>query len=190
MVQKPDKFQAALMAGIIFGVLSSIPFVNWVNICCCLWFAIGGAVAARTLINRSPVLPVTSGDGAGVGAISGAIAAGVDLVLGLPLALLTSEMVFTAMQNFMSSMQDPRFRDAIEQMGQARNQPIGARVAAELLQWLIRAALGIGFATLGGVIGVSMFEKRKGQQMPPPPPPPPPGYGSYPPPPGNQPPTY
>ena len=46
-----------------------------------------------------------------------------------------------------------------------------------------------GIAALGGVIGVAMFEKRKGQP-PMMPPQQPGGYTGYPPPPGGQPPTY
>ena len=177
MVEKPNKFQAALMAGIIFGVLSAIPFVNFVNICCCLWFVIAGALATRSLINRSPVFPVTSGDGAAVGALAGAICAAVDLVLGLPLALLTNELVLGAVQGFLTSIQDQNIREQFETaLNQSRNQPIAEQIVGHLVQWLILAAVGTGFATLGGVIGVSLFEKRKGQQMPPPPPVP----GSYP----------
>ncbi|HLG18112.1 MAG TPA: hypothetical protein VJH03_26965 [Blastocatellia bacterium] len=180
MVEKPNKLQAALLAGIIFGALSSIPFVNWANLCCCLWVVIGGAVAARTLINRSPVFPVTSGDGAAVGAITGAISAGVYLVLGIPLALLTNELVISFMQNLLSGVQDPNVRRAFEDaVRQARTQSIGEQLGGALLQWLIVSALAVGFATLGGVIGVAIFEKRKGQPMPPSAPQPP--YGGGPP---------
>jgi hypothetical protein len=181
VVERPNKFQAALMAGIIFGVLSSIPFVNFINICCCLWFVIGGAMAARSLINRSTVFPVTSGEGAAVGALAGAICAAVDLVLGMPLALLTNELVFGALQGFITSVQDPRLREQFEEVMRAsRDQPIAQQILGHLFQWLILAAVGTGFATLGGVIGVAMFEKRKGQPMPPPPPGPG-GYQGYPP---------
>jgi hypothetical protein len=59
-----------------------------------------------------------------------------------------------------------------------------------LLIWLIFALLFMSFATLGGVIGVSIFEKRKGQPHPPQWPPPtegspPPGFAPPSPPPGG-----
>ena len=56
------------------GILSVIPFVNFVNCCFCAWLLVGGAVAAKMLINRAP-RPVRSGEGAQVGAVAGLIAA-------------------------------------------------------------------------------------------------------------------
>ena len=41
-----------------------------------------------------------------MGALAGAICAAVDLVLGLPLALLTNELVLGAVQGFLTSIQD------------------------------------------------------------------------------------
>ncbi|HWC76073.1 MAG TPA: hypothetical protein VG778_01350 [Blastocatellia bacterium] len=191
MVEKPNKFQAALTVGIIFGVLSAIPFVNLLNICCCLLFVAAGALAAKSLINRSPVFPVNSGDGAAVGALAGMICAGVELVVGLPIALLTSEFITPIMMNiFKSFITDPRMLEEMEKsMSQQQGQPLAAQIGAQLVFWLILAAVGTGMATLGGVIGVAMFEKRKGQPPPQPPsgyPPPPQQPGGYPPPPSNQ----
>src|SRR5260370_25414316 len=87
MVEKPSKFTPALIGGLVLGILSAIPVVNFGNLCCCLWVLIGGAVAARMLISRSPVFPVRAGEGAAVGALAGAIGSVVNLVLGVPLGL-------------------------------------------------------------------------------------------------------
>ena len=189
MVEKPNKFQAAILAGIIFGLLSAIPFVQLVNACCCLWVVIGGAFAARTLITRSPVFPVSSGDGALVGLMSGAVMSVIYLVVGIPLGLLASGSTMALVQRFAESVSDPKVREQLEQVRQMQGQPMAEQIAGALVQWLIVSVLAIGFATLGGVIGVAMFEKRKGQP-PTMPPQPPAGYPGYPPPPGGQPPTY
>jgi hypothetical protein len=191
VVEKPNKFQAALLAGIIFGVLSSIPFVNFVNLCCCLWIVAGGAVAARTLINRSPVFPVTSGEGALVGLLSGVISSLVYLVVGIPLSLLLKGSNVALTQKLSELVSDPNFRTQMEEMiRQNESQSGAAQLAGGLIFWLICSVLAVGFGALGGVIGVAMFEKRKGQPMPPMQPGPPPGYTGYPPAPGGQPPTY
>ena len=190
MVEKPNKFQAALLACIIFGVLSSIPFVNFVNLCCCLWIVAGGAVAARTLINRSPVFPVTSGEGALVGVLSGLISSVVYLVVGVPLGLLLKGSNVALTQKLSEMVNDPNFRTQMEEMiRQNESQSVAAQLGGALIFWLICSVLAVGFGALGGVIGVAMFEKRKGQPMPPMQPPPQ-GYTGYPPPPGGQPPTY
>jgi hypothetical protein len=175
VVAKPNKLQAAMMAGVIFGLLSAIPFVNLVNLCCCLWVVIGGLVAARTLINRSP-LPVNHGDGAAVGAIAGSIAAAINLVVGIPLAILTAPLVLRLFRDFFAGFQDPSVREQFERMmSDAQTQSIPQQLAGQLVMWLITSAISIGFAALGGVIGVALFEKRKGQPTPPPT-----GSGGYP----------
>jgi hypothetical protein len=44
---------------------------------------------------------------------------------------------------------------------------------------LIRVVLLVVFAVIGGLIGIPIFEKRKGGGPVPPPPPPPPGGAPY-----------
>ena len=176
MVEKPGKLQPALIGGAILGVLSSIPIVS---ACCCLWVLMGGALAARILIKRSPVLPVTTGEGAVVGALAGVIGSAITLVITVPLNLMNNEanieqMRQTAEQFGNASSMEP----VIEIM---RNSP----VLFVLMVWLVSAVLIVAFAALGGILGVSLFEKRKGEQMPPPGPPgfaPPESPGEGPPP--------
>lgn len=186
MVQKPSKLQPALVGGLILGLLSSIPIIEIVNACCCLWVLLGGAVAARMLISRSPILPVSYGDGALVGALAGVVGSAITLVLGVPIDLLLTaprESIDTLRQ-FPIPMDDPAVRQVIDLV---QNQP----VLFALLGWMIGAVITVGFGALGGMIGIGIFEKRKGQPMPPPagftPPPadfpPPPTDQSYPSPP-------
>jgi hypothetical protein len=190
VVEKPNKFQCALIPGLIFGLLSAIPIVKLANLCCCLWAVVGGALAARTMVKRSPVLPVSSGDGAGAGAISGVIVALINLVIGVPLDLLTGDLMIGVFRYLAEQASDPNMRSAIEQaIQQQEGQPFAQQVGTAVVWWLVFAALAIGFATLGGVIGVAMFEKRKGQAPPPAPGQAPYGGqpGGYPPPPGQAP---
>lgn len=180
MVEKPNKLRAALIGGVVMGLLSSIPFVNFINLCCCAGAIIGGIIAARTLIKRSPVLPVTYGDGAATGAIAGAIGTGIYLVVGVPLSLVAGNLVIIAAQWLLEYANDPNLRDMLrEAIRQAQDQTFAEKLMSALVQWLIFSVLAIGFAALGGVLGVSFFEKRKGQNAGPTPPvyPPPAGPG-------------
>jgi hypothetical protein len=187
LVQKPDKIQPALIGGLVIGVLWAIPFLNLLNYCCCIGVLLGGALAANRLINRSPVLPVSNGDGAVVGLLAGLIGAGVHLVLGVPLALLFNEAGLSFLQNLLSQVTDPKAREMLDQaIRQSQSQGMAERLVAAVGSWLFISVVSIGFATLGGLIGVAMFEKRKGPPYPMQPPPgyPPPGYppgGGYPP---------
>ena len=190
MIEKPSKLQPALVGGLIIGVLWSIPLLNLIN-CCCIGVLAGGAVAAWMLINRSPVLPVTYGDGAVVGVLAGLVAAGVYLVLGIPISLVSNQATVRALRSIMESFNDPQIRDAMEQaVKNSQDQGMGERLAAAFIGWLFVAAISVGFATLGGLIGVAIFEKRKGQGYPPQAPPPmgypPSGYTPPGPPPGPQ----
>ncbi|HET8677395.1 MAG TPA: hypothetical protein VFO63_16480 [Blastocatellia bacterium] len=184
MVEKPNKFQAAILGGVVLGLLSSIPPINFVNICCCLWVLLGGVIAARTLIKRSPVFPVTTGEGATVGALAGVIGSLILLVISVPLGLMGigEGMTYSFLEWMGEVSNNPQVREQMQQMiaemqRQAATQSVGQKLVSALFAWLITAVIYIGFATLGGIIGVAMFEKRKGQPMPPMAPPGAPGYG-------------
>src|SRR5919205_431635 len=79
-----NKLKPALLGGLIVGLLSAIPFVNY---CCCIWGIGGGLVAGLLYIKGSPV-PVPTGDGAIVGALAGVVGAVIYLIIGLPIAFM------------------------------------------------------------------------------------------------------
>ena len=190
MVEKPSKIQPALVGGLVIGLLWSVPFLSLVNFCCCLGVLAGGAVAALMLIKRSPVLPVSNGDGAVVGLLAGVVGAGVHLVLGVPISIIFNQAGLGVVKSLFDQMNDPQIRAAMDEALKAQeNQGMAERLVAALLGWLVVSVISIGFSTLGGLIGVAMFEKRKGQQppapgyggagFPPPGAPPPPGQAPY-----------
>jgi hypothetical protein len=133
-------------------------------------------------------LPITTGEAAEVGALAGVVSAGIVLVIGVPLGLLMSSASTESLRQIADSIGNPAFREATLQVtDMMRDHPL----LFALLSWFIRSIIMIAFATLGGMIGVAMFEKRKGQQPPPPPLPPDfggPGYAPPGPPPGGPPP--
>jgi len=167
VVEKPNKIQPALVGGLIVGLLWSIPFLNLINFCCCLGVMIGGAVAALMLVKRSPVFPVSSSDGAAVGALAGAVGAGIHLIIGVPIGLIMNQASFSVLKSLLAQMNDPQVRSAMDQaLSESANQGFAERLLGALVGWLIVSAVSVGFSTLGGVIGVAIFEKRKGQQPP------------------------
>jgi len=182
-----DWKQPALVGGIIAGMLSSIPLVNLGNCCFCAWLLVGGAVATKMLINRAP-RPVRSGEGAQVGAVAGLIAAGIYSLISLALAVFNigqriQEDLFTRIADMSN---DPNFQERIRKMiEESANQPQAQKLVSALIFLVIVSVIYIGFSTLGGLLGVALFEKRRDQ---PPPTQYPPGYPpQYPP---NYPPNY
>ena len=144
-----DKLKGALIGGLAAGVLSVIPFVSS---CSCLW-AIGGGLLAGYLYIKSSPEPVTMSVGATVGALAGVLGTEILFVFRMLLSLAFG----------MAGGLDAQFRRAGVQL------PFSG-VVLVLIAKIIGAILTIVFATVGGLIAVPIFEKRKGAAEPPPPP--------------------
>ena len=142
-----NKLKPALLGGLIVGVLSAIPFINY---CCCIWSIGGGALAAFLYIKSSQT-PVPMGEGAMVGGLAGVVGAVIYLILGLPIAIFFG----------MAAMEDQLYRTGV-------HLPFSG-VLLIIVAGIVGAIILAGLATLGGVIGVAIFEKRKGNLAPPPP---------------------
>jgi len=157
-----NKLKPAIIGGVVLGLLSVIPFVNWANVCCCLWAILGGALASYLYIKNSPV-PATPGDGAILGAMAGLVGAVISVVIGIPVSILMSGVMMGIVVRLMESInpsQAEMMRTQIE---------AGQTVAGAMVNGLILAVLLVIFSTLGGLIGIPIFEKRKRDVMPPPP---------------------
>ena len=157
-----NKLKPAVIGGVVLGLLSVIPFVNWANLCCCLWAILGGALASYLYIKNSPV-PATPGDGAILGAMAGLVGAVISVVIGIPVSILMSGVMIGIVVRLMESInpsQAEMMRTQIE---------AGQTVAGAIVNGLIVAVLLVIFSTLGGLIGIPIFEKRKRDVMPPPP---------------------
>lgn len=177
MIEKPSKLQPILLGGLALGLGSVIPGASYGNLCCCGWAIVGGSLAANLLIRRSPIFPITSGDGASTGALAGVVGSLINLVIGVPLSLLQWNNVVSQVEQRAEATPDAATREAVKQVVSImQSHP----VLIALGIWLVFAIVAVGAAALGGVIGVAFFEKRKGQQYPPQAPPsaggPPPDY--------------
>jgi hypothetical protein len=159
-----NKVKPALIGGVLLGLLSVIPFVNALNICCCLWAILGGMLASYLYVKNSPT-PVSAGDGAILGALAGLIGAAISLILGIPI----SYAMGPPMRNLMISLLENVDRQQAEMMRQ-RLELAGDAIAPLIINALILAVMLFFFSVIGGLIGAALFEKRKGGAVPPPPP--------------------
>lgn len=164
-----DKLKPAIIGGVILGILSAIPAVNT---CCCIWALVGGLVAANLYIKASPN-PVTPADGAILGAIAGAIGVVIIFVVGIPLQLIFGTAVMSMMGGLMQNA-DPSQAAQMREMMAASGVGFG-RAIVNALMYGVTAVI---FSAVGGLLGVALFEKRKGGPGVPPPPPPQ-GGGGY-----------
>ena len=179
----------ALIGGVILGILSAIPIVSAVNCLCCAW-VIAGSMLAANLYVKSSSTAVTLGRGVGLGLLTGAIGAIVDVLFAIPMHLMMRGMGV----NFMEPL-----REALEQIPNLpaeTKEALGSIFAEGSGPGIFFIILG-GFFTLitysivgmlGGALGVAIFENRKPgtvagpppipdppalpTDLPPPPPPP------------------
>ena len=148
-----DKIKPALIGGVILGILSALPAVNT---CCCIWALVGGIIAANIYIKASPN-PVTPADGAILGAMAGAIGVVLIFIIGIPLQLIFG----TAMMSMMSGIvqnADPNQAAQMREMMAAQGFGIGRAI----MNALMSGVLVVIFSAVGGLLGVALFEKRKG----------------------------
>jgi hypothetical protein len=144
-----NKLKPALLGGLIVGILSSIPLLNY---CCCIW-GIGGGVLAGFLYIKSSPVPVKVGEGAVIGLLSGIIGAVLYGIIGVPIAYFISG-------------------GNIEETLRGTGLQLPAGVSGLLLfviSGLIAGVTLLVLSIIGGLLSVPIFEKRK-DGLPPPPP--------------------
>jgi len=142
-----NKFKPALLGGLVVGLLSAIPFVNY---CCCIWGIGGGGLASFLYMKESPT-KIGPGDGAMLGGLAGVVGALIYLIVGVPIAYFISG----------AAMEEAFTRANI-------HLPFTG-----FLLFFVSGLLGglclLVLAVIGGLIAVPIFEKRT-DALPPPPP--------------------
>ncbi len=157
-MQKPDMLKPALISGIAFGVASSIPIINFLNICCCSLIFGCGILSAYLLI-RQESFPISYAQGALVGLLAGVFGAFsttiVDSILEIIFGPYIKEMVFRFLENIPEQF-PPELIEIIEQSMQ---DPFS--VAAMIISLAISLIIFGIFSTLGGILGVALFRKKQ-----------------------------
>jgi hypothetical protein len=163
--------RAVLIGGVTLGLLSAIPPISFANMCCCVWVLGGGALASYLYVRRSQT-PVMLGQGAELGALAGVVGTIVSHSIGIPLGLILGEsfnqFLLKAFENF-----NPQVAEEMrKQMEIAQAQTFVQKLPVILATAAFNTVIYIAFATLGGLLGVKLFEKRlvNLNQSPPPPP--------------------
>jgi hypothetical protein len=173
-------FQPALLAGVVIGVLSSLPVVNAGNCCCCMWVVGGGALGAW-LLQQNTVRAITIAEGMLVGLLAGVVGAAIAVPVSLASQSLLGGLgdgrdVIDRILERAGSM-PPELREALEHARSSSLTSGGALTV--LLTFVMSLVINLIFATLGGLLGALFF--RRGPETsdwaspagPPPPPIPP-----------------
>ena len=158
-----DKLKPAIIGGVVIGLLSIIPIVNLGNVCCCLWAILGGLLATYLYVKNSAV-PASPGDGAILGAMAGAVGAVIIVIIGIPISIVAGGITRALLLSIMESA-NPSQAEMVRAQMEA-----GESIAGAIVNGIILAVLVVIFSTIGGLIGVPVFEKRKRDTGLPPPP--------------------
>jgi hypothetical protein len=158
-----SKTQPALLGGLVIGVLSALPVIQFGNICCCAWVLIGGGLAAYLLQQNDPE-PIGIGDGAVTGLFAGAFGAVVWLLLSVSIRSLMAPFESAMAQRALENARDlpPAFRQIIENVGTGPVMGFGL-----ILMFFVMLCVFSIFGLMGGLFGSLFF--RKSQPVVPPP---------------------
>ncbi len=154
-----DNKKPAFIGGAIVGLLSVMPILQIANLCFCLWALVGGAVAAKILIDSSPT-PLTSRDGAKIGLLAGLVGGAIYFLIGMPLTIWSMGNILESAANLPIADQN-----AIEFYHKIQQSPALKIIFAFLFVFLASVFL-VGFTVIGGLLGVKLFEKRSDQFPP------------------------
>lgn len=158
-----DYKKPAIVGGLIVGILSILPYINLANCIFCLWAIVGGVVAARLLITRSET-PLVSRDGAWIGLLAGIIGGAIFFVVIAPVTLWQMDSVLQTLST------DTRIPPDIQSFYMQVAQSPALKMTLSIGGVFFGSLLILGFTVIGGMIGVSLFEKRKVQAWTPTPP--------------------
>ena len=155
-----EKTRAALIGGVTLGLLSAIPPISLGNMCCCVWVLGGGVLAGLvgTVVSHS---------------------------IGIPLGLILGDTFNEYMVRAFESMNPQAGEEVRRAVMQAQAQTFAQKLPVILGTAVFNSVIYIAFATLGGLLGVKLFEKRVNTVDNATPPPPPSDFGGSPPPPPN-----
>ena len=151
-----DKTQSILLAGVVCGVataiVSQIPVLG--GCLCCMTYMGAGVMGVWHFTNATEQTIMSSGEGAGMGALAGIVAAIAASVLGYAfLALGIGPGIEEALDQLYDSGLEQEQLDMIEGFIRSPLLWVGSVVVSTLFGTMLGA--------VGGAIGVSIFAKKQ-----------------------------
>lgn len=147
----------ALAGGALAGILSGIPFLHCL---CCLWVLAGGVLASYLVSDQASrqSLPYRLGDGLLVGALSGTVAAVINLLIKIPL----TDYYLNWNKRFLESL--ARFMEEMpagwENWAEVNYQ--GWNPFTFFLNLFLTSIIFAFLGASGGLIGFSLFKSSTG----------------------------
>lgn len=173
--RKPDVWAPALIGGTFLGITSAIPILGYLNCACCM-LVIGGGLLSSYLYLRTypPELPrATYGEGALLGLLTGVIGGAVWTLVGVSVQYIKMQFGQKTddLYQIKEVLSDPRIpegvRTILEMIFAGGLLSVGMILISAVSYFVISTV----FATLGGIIGIALFQKKEAPAAAPPSPP-------------------
>ncbi|RCK71608.1 MAG: hypothetical protein IGBAC_1579 [Ignavibacteriae bacterium] len=166
MYEKPDKFIPALYGGIIIGIISSVPFLNFINCLCCAGVIIGGILSVyfykQNFTPDTP--PYTSGDCLMVGLYAGIIGAIISTIFSIIFLMLFGNVVGEFILEYLRTAEIELPEETFDAIEKALAQQLTFfSIITDLVASLILYSI---FGLLGGVIGYNIFKPKQTDNLP------------------------
>jgi hypothetical protein len=145
--------------GLVLGLLSGIPIIGAGNCFCCMWVVLGGGLAGYLLVRWS-AFPVSAGEGALVGMLSGAFGAVISSILNALQQMVLGQDYYKTWQDAMYEQRGempPGFEEAMEHAMEIMTNP-AIYLTMTLIVSLVLFSI---FAMVGGLLAVSIWGPRK-----------------------------
>jgi hypothetical protein len=148
-MQPADKsryyLKAAVVGGVVAGVLSGLPGFMMVN-CLCVWL-LGAGLAAVYLVKQWSGLVVAPGEGAKIGVMAGIVQGVVAFVVFLPFASRQGP----------SAAELQQLPDGVRQV----MEPIARSGTGPAVGFVMSVLSGAAFGALGGLLGSAILTRRR-----------------------------
>ncbi len=167
---QPSMLSPALIGGAVLGITSALPVVEFLNCACCGLIVGGGLLSSYLYLRQYPsqLPPVTYGEGALLGLSTGAVGTAIYAIVRIPLQFVQIQLgiqtqEIARLEEALSNPQIPEaLRNALRELFEGGTLSIGVLVL-EVVAFL---AVALVFATLGGILGIALFQKRTQPEIP------------------------
>lgn len=162
---KPSMAAPALIGGVFLGITSALPLLNLFNCACCILVIGGGFIASYLYLKDYPdtLPPLSYGDGALLGLLTGVIGGLVWSVVQVPLELFHLQLGAAAgIAQLEEALSDPNIPPELREILLELFAKGGLTAATLAISVVMNLVIGVIFAIVGAIIGVAVFQKRPG----------------------------
>lgn len=158
MEPRPSYLFPALYGGLIMGVLYGVPYLNFINCCCCAGILAGGYLSVffykKELLPTMP--PLEASDALKLGALAGVVGGVVGSIIGHSAQFLTGQDVQVELDELMDQMNNPDAEAFVQMFAAFFDSPLFL-----FFSLVLSVFLCVLFGLLGGLIGYAALKPKQ-----------------------------